>query len=125
MQSLRSDELPPCFVDANGDIIISMPYVICAFDFGAVEMRISSNKLIAVSPYFAITLKPEWLHNKVTGTQNCSDGTIRTMKRYELELDKDGKDILVGKVAAPLNPMYKNFRLRTLCRQLLQTPSFE
>lgn len=98
MESLRSDELPPCFIDGNGDIIISMPYVICAFDFGTVEMRISSKKLIAVSPYFAITLKPEWLHNKITGEQNCSDGIVRTMKRYELELDKDGKDILVGKV---------------------------
>lgn len=103
MGSLRSDELPPYFVDANGDTIISVPYMICAFDFGAVEMRISSDKLIAISPFFAMTLKPEWLHNKVTGTEDRGDGSIRTMKRYELELDKDGKDILVGKVTAPLD----------------------
>ncbi|KEQ71928.1 hypothetical protein M436DRAFT_64738 [Aureobasidium namibiae CBS 147.97] len=100
MKSLRPDELPPCFVDPNGDTIISVPYMVCAFDFGTLEMRISSDKLIAVSSYFAATLKPEWLHNKVTGTENCSDGIARVMKRYELELDQDGKDILVGKTAA-------------------------
>jgi len=125
MTSLRSDELPPCFVDSNGDIIISIPYMVCAFDFGTLEMRISSDKLIAVSSYFATTLKPEWLHNKVTGTENCSDGITRVMKRFELELDQDGKDILVGKVVAASGPMYHNSRLMPLCRQLQVIPNFE
>jgi hypothetical protein len=103
--SRRPDEFPPCFVDPNGDVIISMFYY-PPWDLGTVDMRISSDKLIEISPYFATTLKPEWLHNKVTGNEDCGDGTSRIMKRYELELDTDGSDILVGKVTP----------LRTQCR---------
>lgn len=73
------------------------------WDLETVEMRMSSDKLMAVSPYFAATLKSEWLHNKVTGNEDCGDGTSRILKRYELELDKDGNAILVGKVGTPLN----------------------
>jgi hypothetical protein len=94
----RPDELPPCFVDPNGDVIISMLYMISPWDLGTVDMRISSDKLIELSPYLATTLRPEWLHNKVTGNEDCGDGTSRIMKRYELELDTDGNDVLVGKV---------------------------
>jgi hypothetical protein len=104
-QPPRPNQLPPCFNDDKGDIIISMLYMICPSNIGTVQMRISSDKLIAVSPYFATTLKPEWLHNKLTGNEDCGDGTSRVMKRYELELDDDGKDVLVGKVSTPLNLM--------------------
>jgi hypothetical protein len=83
-----------------------MLYMKSPWVLGTVDMRISSDKLIAISPYFATTLKSEWLHNKVTGNEDCDDGTSRTMKRYELELDSDGSDVLVGKVIA----------LRTQCR---------
>jgi len=105
MNSLRLHNLPPSFVDDNGDVIVSMLYVVSPSNFGTVDMRVSSDKLIAVSPYFATTLKPEWLHNKVTGSEDCGDGTFRIMKRYETELDDDGKDILVGKVIASMNPI--------------------
>ena len=104
-QPPRPDQLPPCFNDDKGDIIISMLYMICPSNIGTVQMRISSDKLIAVSPYFATTLRPEWVHNKGTGNEDCGDGTSRVMKRYELELDDDGKDVLVGKVATPLKLM--------------------
>ncbi|KAH0277121.1 hypothetical protein KCU91_g3416, partial [Aureobasidium melanogenum] len=64
------------------------------------DMRISSARLRAVSPYFERNLKPEWLHNKVTGQGIGSDGTVLIMKRFELEVDSDdGDDFLVGKTA--------------------------
>jgi hypothetical protein len=101
--------LPRCFLDPNGDTIISILYMISPWDLGTVEVRISSDKLIEASPYFATTLKSEWLHNKVTGNEDCSDGISRIKKRFELELETDGKDILVGKVMAPSNSMYNIF----------------
>lgn len=106
MKPRKSDEVPPCFFDANGDTMISLLYMRSPWDLGTVDMRISSDKLIAVSPYFASAMKSEWLHNKVTGTEDCGDGTFRIMKRFELELDNDGKDVLVGKVLTPLTCMY-------------------
>jgi hypothetical protein len=98
MDSPRPNALPPYLFDPNGDTIVSMLHLPSMWDLETVEMRISSAKLVAVSSYFAKTLKPQWLHNKVTGNEDCGDGTSRIMKRYELELDKDGYDILEGKV---------------------------
>jgi hypothetical protein len=105
MATPEPHDLPHCFLDPNGDTIISMLYMISPWDLGTVEVRISSDKLIEASPYFATTLKPEWLHNKVTRNEDCSDGISRIMKRFELELETDGKDTLVGKVMAPSNSM--------------------
>jgi hypothetical protein len=98
-------DLPHRFLGPDGDTVISVLYMISPWDLGTLEVRISSDKLIEASPYFAITLKSEWLHNKVTGNEDCSDGISRIMKRFELELETDGKDILVGKVMAPSNSM--------------------
>ena len=102
---LKPYELPHCFFDPNGDTIISLLYMISPWDLGIVEMRISSDKLIEASPYFATTFKSEWLHNKITGNEDCDGGISRIMKRFELELDIDGKDILVGKVMTPSTSM--------------------
>ncbi|KAG9667480.1 hypothetical protein KCU99_g8918, partial [Aureobasidium melanogenum] len=91
--------LPPCFFDANGDVVISMLATISPADPETTDMRISGERLRAVSPYFERNLKPEWLHNKVTGQGFGSDGTVLIMKRFELDLDGDGDDFLVGKLA--------------------------
>jgi hypothetical protein len=98
-------DLPHRFLGPDGDTVISVLYMISPWDLGTLEVRISSDKLIEASPYFATTLKSEWLHNKVTGNEDCSDGISRIMKRFELELETDGKDNLVGKVMAPSNSM--------------------
>ncbi|KAH0013880.1 hypothetical protein KCU78_g8955, partial [Aureobasidium melanogenum] len=92
-------KLPPCFFDANGDVVISMLTTISPADPETTDMRISGDRLRAVSPYFERNLKPEWLHNKVTGQGFGSDGTVLIMKRFELDFDGDGDDFLVGKLA--------------------------
>lgn len=81
--------------------MISMLTTVSPADPDTTDMRISSDRLRAVSPYFETNLKPEWLHNKVTGQEDCGDDTFRIMKRFELELDSDGDDFLVGKVNMP------------------------
>ncbi|KAG9694284.1 hypothetical protein KCU95_g14821, partial [Aureobasidium melanogenum] len=93
-------KLPPCFSDPDGDVVISMLTSMSPADPETTDMRISSARLRAVSPYFERNLKPEWLHNKVTGQGIGSDGTVLIMKRFELEVDSDdGDDFLVGKTA--------------------------
>lgn len=109
MNAPQPNEVPRCFFDANGDTVISLLYMLSPWILGTVDVRISSDSLIAASPYFATSMKPEWLHNKVTGKEDCGDGTFRIMKRFELQLDNDGKDILVGKVVIPLIPMHNKY----------------
>ncbi|KAH0360476.1 hypothetical protein KCU65_g9377, partial [Aureobasidium melanogenum] len=99
-------KLPACFSDPNGDVVISMLTSTSPADPGTTDMRISSARLRAVSPYFERNLKPEWLHNRVTGQGVGSDGTILIMKRFELEVDSDGDDFLVGKTATT-NPEFR------------------
>ncbi|KAG9576650.1 hypothetical protein KCU77_g9407, partial [Aureobasidium melanogenum] len=84
------DRLPPCFFDANGDVVISMLTTMSPADPETTDMRISGDRLRAVSSYFERNLKPEWFHNKVIGQGFGSDGTVLIMKRFELELDSDG-----------------------------------
>ena len=87
--------------------MISMLTSMSPADPETTDMRISSARLRAVSPYFEANLKPEWLHNKVTGQGIGSDGTVLIMKRFELEVDSDdGDDFLVGKVNMPLDSTY-------------------
>ncbi|KAH0005342.1 hypothetical protein KCU78_g12923, partial [Aureobasidium melanogenum] len=92
-------KLPPCFFDADGDVVISMLTTMSPDDPETTDMRISGDRLRAVSSYFERNLKPEWLHNKITGQGFGSDGTVLIMKRFELELDSDGGDFLAGKLA--------------------------
>ncbi|KAG9648512.1 hypothetical protein KCU64_g9769, partial [Aureobasidium melanogenum] len=96
---MARDKLPPCFFDANGDVVISMLTTMSPADAETTDLRISGQRLRAVSPYFEANLKPEWLHNKITGQGICSNGQTLIMKRFELELDSDGGDFLVGKTA--------------------------
>ena len=103
---MASKKLPPCFYDANGDVVISMLTTKSRADPETTDMRISSDRLRAVSSHFETNLKPEWLHNKVTGQEDYGDGTFRIMKRFELELDSDGGDFFVGKVNMPSNSTY-------------------
>jgi len=99
-------KLPPCFFDADGDVVISMLTNMSPADPETTDMRISGDRLRAVSPYFESNLKPEWLHNKVTGQEIRSDGTFLIMKRFELELDSGGDDFLAGKVNMPSDLTY-------------------
>jgi hypothetical protein len=107
-------KLPPCFFDANGDVVISMLTEMSPADPETTDLRISGDRLRAVSPYFEANLKPEWLHNKVTGQGFGSDGTVLIMKRFELELDSDGDDFLVGQVNMPSDSIHSRHRL-TFC----------
>lgn len=94
--------------------MISMLATISPADPETTDMRISGERLRAVSPYFERNLKPEWLHNKVTGQGFGSDGTVLIMKRFELDLDGDGDDFLVGKVDMPSDLIHSRHRL-TFC----------
>ncbi|KAG9589025.1 hypothetical protein KCU77_g8759, partial [Aureobasidium melanogenum] len=109
-------KLLPCFFDANGDVVISMLTTMSSADPETTDLRISGQRPRAVSPNFEANLKPEWLHNKVTGEEICSDGTTLTMKRFELELDSDGGDFLVGEVDMLLDATYTGLQL-TFCTQ--------
>lgn len=122
---MARDKLPPCFFDANGDVVISMLTTMSPADAETTDLRISGQRLRAVSPYFEANLKPEWLHNKITGQGICSNGQTLIMKRFELELDSDGGDFLVGKVDMLLDSTYTGLQLTFCSRQLQQTLSFE
>lgn len=84
---------PPLIYIQNADVEISL------LPGDTHNIYLTSDLLRNTSWFFWSALNQNWVEEKVTGDQHAGNGTAQTMKRFELEFDGEGGNVLVGKVS--------------------------